>query len=171
MGDIKVEYNDSRLMQLIEDLDSKARRRALRSSFRKAGNQLRREVIGNLRSSGLKTDKYVERGVRTIPVEKRLALWVTIGPRRRRGKSATSRSAEEKRNLRKSVVPFWAEGGTEQRHRNVKGRSTTASTGRLKPYRFMEKTEGNTEQLYQTLTKSIIDNIEKATIKAGGKLI
>lgn len=159
---------------MFADLDAKARLRALRGAFRKASGELRKQAIGNLRSSGLRSNRDVERGIRSVVWKRSLGFRVTIGTKKYRNKAQDL--SESKRRC-KGVVPLWAEGGTDERYsvRKTKKLGFSMNTrgsnrGRLKPYRFMERTKGDAEQLHARLVAALERNIERAALKNGGSI-
>ena len=167
-------YDDQRLQQLFAALDQKQRNAAIRGALRKAGNTLRKQAVASLRQSGLKSNRDVEKGIRYVPWKKGGGFTVTIGKKR----TSRSKKPVDQRKAKLAIVPFWAEGGTEERIRRYSYRGSnhrirrdpTFSTGRLRPYRFMEKIEPDAEKLHQEVIEKLISNIEKAANKAGGSL-
>lgn len=56
-----IEYDDSNLRQLFAELEPKRRTQALKGAFRREANQVRKTAINNLRSSGIKSSKDLEK--------------------------------------------------------------------------------------------------------------
>lgn len=167
-------YDDTRLQRMFEELEPKARTRALRGAFRAAAAGLRKQVLTNLRASGLNSNRDVEKGVRSVVWKRNLGFRVTIGTKKY---SKAAGSTDEAKRRRKGVVPLWAEGGTEQRY-SVKKRSKMgfsvntkgSNRGKLKPYEFMKRTEGDSEKIHQDLVEALVRNIERAARKHGAKV-
>lgn len=132
-------YDDKNLQRLYGELDEKHRLKALRGAFRKEANRVRKEAIKNLRGSGIRTDKDLEKGVRSVVPRKRLGFGVTVGTKGSKKKGVTAGVHTNRRGLKKPIL-IWAEDGTKQR--KTKGRKDRKghSTGRMKRYGFMAKT-------------------------------
>lgn len=176
-------YDDSRLMRMFEELEPKRRVQAMRGAFGQAAAVLRKEAVKNLRASGLKSNKHVEKGVRKVVWKKSLGFRVTIGTRRKRVNYSGLSDSERKtkaHQAKDAIVPLWAEGGTGQRRttkynrfcgftwaRIGKGRRT----GAMPVFRFMDKTkETFGPEVERTLKEKIVGNIEKTALKYGGKI-
>lgn len=163
---------------VLQALDTKAQRKAMRSAMRREGNRLRKEAIGNLRSSGIGqgTKHSLSKGVRSYVYPDRYGagFMVTVKPHkanRRTGQGEQSMH-QNRRGLKKPVL-LWAEEGTDLRRTKTKTKVWTRSrkghvTGRMKRYGFMRKTEqqvgGSVEK---NLFKDFQNNIEKAARKQG----
>lgn len=170
-------YDDTRLRKLFEALSPKERQKALKGAFRKAANDLRKLAVQNLRTSGLRSNRDVEKGIRAVVWKRNLGFRVTIGTKRK------SRSKTENRaKALRSIVPLWAEGGTEDRYStrtrysklgNLRWRRHDPKgkyRGRLDAYGFMEKTKNEATGVEENLKQAIIDKIEQAVRKAGATI-
>lgn len=167
-------YDDTRLQRLFEELSPKERQKALKGAFRRAASSLRKVAVANLRSSGLQSNRDVEKGIRAVVWKKSLGFRITIGTKRTRYKGEANDSAA-KRRRKLAVVPLWAEGGTEDRYskrtkRTKLGRWVDPKgkyRGRLSAYGFMTKTKGETDGVEEELKTAIIAQIERAARKNG----
>ncbi len=159
-------YDDSNLRKLFKALDQEQRVKAMKGAFRREANKVRRVAISNLRSTGIRTDRDLEKGVRAVVYKRAAGFRVTIGTKK--GNRKTGRGERgfhtNRRGLKKPVL-LWAEGGTDKRYTKSKTRIFTRSrkghyTGRMKRYGFMSKTgrqvDGRvTDELREEIVKSI----------------
>lgn len=72
-------YDDSNLQQLFAELEPRRRAQALRSGFRREANQVRKTAVNNLRSSGIRTDRDLESGIRAVVFKRTAGFRVTVG--------------------------------------------------------------------------------------------
>lgn len=93
-------YDDKNLQRLYGELDEKHRLKALRGAFRKEANRVRKEAIKNLRGSGIRTDKDLEKGVRSVVPRKRLGFGVTVGTKGSKKKGVTAGVHTNRRGLK-----------------------------------------------------------------------
>ena len=170
-----VEYNDANLQRLFAELEPKRRTQALRGSFRKAANDVRKKAVANLRSS-IRTDKDLEKGIRSAVFKRKAGFRVTIGTKKA-GKNGKGESGmhTNRQGLKKPVL-IWAEMGTAQRTTKSSGGKRAAryraahNTGSMPRYGFMEKTRN---QVRDTVTadmrKQVAENVERIAKKYGCK--
>ena len=59
-------YDDTRLRRMFESLGEKQRRTAMRGAFRAAASNVRAGAVKELRSSGLRSNRDVEKGIRVV---------------------------------------------------------------------------------------------------------
>lgn len=167
-------YDDHRLLQMFEELSEKRRVSALRGAFRAVGRQVRRRAVEELRGSGLNSNRYVEKGIRLVPYKRVLGFRVTIGTKGKKrdyGDLSGKELSAAKKQSRLSVVPLWAEGGTDDRQRSTK-RGKTARTGRMPVFGFMSATESAVKAgTFSDCTEAIGQYIEKTAKKYGSKYI
>ena len=176
-------YDDRRLMALFEALDQKARLKAMRGAMQAAARTLRKEAVANLRTSGLRSNKYVEKGIRAVAYKKIVGFKVTVGTKKRKvdysGMNAVQRKTK-KHQLKDAIVPLWAEGGTANR-RTMRTRSFFGlkistkgkgrRTGALRAYGFMAKTKQTAAPaMEQTVREKIVEYVEKTAKKYGATL-
>lgn len=175
-----LQYDDSNLQRLFAELDPKQRLQALKGGFRREAAQVRKTAINNLRSSGLRTDREMESGIRAIVFKQKVGFRVTVGTKVKGGKGTGTKLYGFHKNRRGEVKPIlmWAELGTAERRtksnggkhtRMWAGRSRAAhSTGRMKTYGFMAQT---LDQVADTVTdnlhKEVIESVERVAKKYG----
>lgn len=179
----QIHYDDSNLRQLFNELEPKRRLQAIKGGFKRVANQVRKTAINNLRSSGLRTDKDLERGVRAIVFKRAAGFRVTIGTKKAKKYKYNrmwdgmhvNRRGEEK------PILIWAEEGTKQRrtkgNSDPKSRRRRAyrlraahSTGRMRRYGFMAQTlSGVRDTVTDDVHNMVIDNIHKVAKKYGCK--
>ena len=151
-------YDDRRLMSMFEELEPRRRVQAMRGALRQAANEVRKKAVENLRASKLNSNRDVEKGIRSVVWKRSLGFRVTIGTKKKRAKN------ESKARARRAIVPLWAEGGTDERHTG-RGRRT----GEMPAFRFMEATKGSMTDVETMVKEKIVANIEKTSLKYGGK--
>lgn len=160
-------YDDTRLMQMFSELEPKQRNRALRNGFRAAARTVRKLAIANLRASGLRSNRDVEKGIRCLVYRKVAGFRVTVGTKRSKRTDYSTMSAGEAKALRRkkrlSVVPLWAETGTERRE-TKKGQRR----GGTRQYDYMTKTKAAAASTVEPVLKqNIVDYVEKTARKYG----
>ena len=69
---------------MFESLGEKQRRTAMRGAFRAAASNVRAGAVKELRSSGLRSNRDVEKGIRVVVYKKALGFKVTVGTKKRR---------------------------------------------------------------------------------------
>lgn len=178
----QIDYDDSRLQQLFAELEPKRRLQALRGAFRKEADRVRKVAINNLRSSGLKSSKDLEKGIRKAVFKKAAGFRVTVGTKRanKAGKGEAGFHTN-RRGLKKPIL-IWAEEGTKERKtkngRGVLGFFTRRAarkrsahrTGKMKRYGFMSRTlEGTRESVTNNVQNNVVDSIRKISEKYGCK--
>ncbi len=122
-------YDDTQLQKLFDEMEPKRRAQALRGAFRKEANQVRKNALTTLRSTGIHTSSEMEKGIRASVYTRTAGFRVTIGTKVKQVKSykdiGGGLSVEEKRkrvlgwhiNRRNQALPIliWAESGDTQR--------------------------------------------------------
>ncbi len=154
-------YDDRELQRMLNALEPRRRRQALKGGFSKAATRVRQTAVRHLRKSGLRQDKTFAKGIRRLVYRKTLGFRVTIGSKESRKKRLLARQNGEGKD--KKHILLWAEGGTRERRtkaRVFKRRRRSHSTGRMPEYGFMKKTkedvkDGITEYLQNDIRNSI----------------
>ena len=84
---LDINYDDRNLQQLFTELTPKRRLQALRGGFRKEANRVRKTAVNNLRSS-IRSDKDLEKGVRSLVFKRKAGFRITVGTKyaNKRGK-------------------------------------------------------------------------------------
>lgn len=164
-----IEYEDSNLQRLLTALTPQQRRKALRGTCRRLANQTRKRAVSNLRAS-IRSDKDLEKGVRTVVNKKIMGFRVTVGTKFNR-KSGKSRGFHKNRRGEKKPVLIWAEDGTALRNTKSRTRAFVRSrrghsTGYMRSYGFMDKTKrqtmpGITAAYRQEITNQIVKEARK----------
>lgn len=162
-------YDDGNLQQLFAELDPKRRAQALRGGFRREAAKVRKTAINNLRSSGIRSDKDLEKGVRAMVFRRTAGFRVTVGTKGEAG-FHTNRRGEKK------PILLWAELGTKQRRtkgnggRRASRQRAAHNTGQMKRYGFMAQT---LDDVRNTVTEDVhqlvADNVTKIAKKYGCK--
>lgn len=180
------EYNDTNLQRLFAEMEPKRRVQALKGGFRREANQVRKTAVNNLRSSGLRTDRDLESGVRAVVFKRAAGFRVTIGTKKagangkEYGFHATRQNRANPNRYSKKPVLIWAEAGTkERRTKSNSGKHTrrfavrlrgSHSTGRMKRYGFMQQTlEDVRDTVTTNLHNEIIQSVERLAKKYGCK--
>lgn len=151
-----LDYDDSRLQRLFKALEPKQRISALKGGMRKEANRLKKVAISNLRSSGMRTDKKLEKGIRTKVYNKMSGFKVYVTTDKKGGGFHVNRFGQKK------PVLIWAELGTNARRTKGNGgrralrKRAAHSTGRMRRYGFMEK-------MLQTELSKVTNNVHNAT--------
>ena len=163
-------------------LDMQAQRKAMRRAMASEAGRLRKEAVTNLGASGLGRGTYraVSRGIytRVYPAKYGTGFMVSTKPRGDKG-------VHVNRQLLKKPVLMWAEDGTRVRNVGRRGKSffgksrytgklirhyarSGHSTGAMRAYRFMEKTENSQAASVEgNLFARFELNIEKAARRRG----
>ena len=171
-----VEYDDGNLQRLFAELEPRRRAQALRGGFRKAANNVRKKAVANLRSSSIRTDKDLEKGIRTAVFKRKAGFRVTIGTKKA-GKNGKGESGMHlnRQGLKKPVL-IWAEMGTKQRTTKSSGGKRAAryraahNTGRMPRYGFMEKTRNQVrDTVTEDMHRQVAENVERIAKKYGCK--
>lgn len=162
-------YDDGNLQQLFAELDPKRRAQALRGGFRREAAKVRKTAINNLRGSGIRSDKDLEKGVRAMVFRRTAGFRVTVGTKGEAG-FHTNRRGEKK------PILLWAELGTKQRRtkgnggRRASRQRAAHNTGQMKRYGFMAQT---LDDVRNTVTEDVhqlvADNVTKIAKKYGCK--
>lgn len=165
-------YDDSNLRGLFAQLDKRQRAKAIRGAVRREASRVRKAAVGNLRGSGISSNRDLERGVRSVVYKKRIiGFRVTVGTKKagRNGKGESGMHTN-RRGLKKPVL-IWAEDGTSRRRTKSKaggfGRSRGGhSTGSMRRYGFIDATRSQVsstvaDNLASEMTRSIIETAKK----------
>lgn len=179
-----ISYDDERLIRLFEQLDEKARSKAIRGAFSKAASELRKVAVANYTSDTKGASKDSKRGIRAVVYKRRLGFRVTIGTRRQKLKYSKIPLGERgaiQRRRRKEIAPLWLTTGTTARFRTRRKaerayRAASGSrkgyTGSIQPPRtFMERTRlSELPRQTDNIRNAIFTYVEKAAIKHGARL-
>ena len=167
----QIHYDDSNLRQLFVDLEPKRRLQAIKGGFKRVANQVRKTAVNNLRSSGLRADKDLERGVRAIVFKRTAGFRVTVGTKKAgKKRSRMERGMYTNRRGQELPILIWAEEGTKQRRTKPYKSRAAHSTGRMRRYGFMAQTLiGVRGTVTDDVHNMVIDNIQKVAKKYGCK--
>ncbi len=158
-------YDDKPLQELFKQMDVSTRLKALKGAFRREATKVKNKSVANLRSSGLHSNKTLEKGIRAAIFKKKAGFNVTIFPKGQHGMYKSQRA--------KRAVPvlIFAEGGTKERRTKnrlgILGHARKGhSTGRMRAYEFQKKTleqsrEPVTNELREELIKSVVKVSER----------
>lgn len=168
----QIQYDDTQLQKLFAEMNVKQRLSALKGAFRREAGMVRKTAIDNLRAS-IRSDKDLERGVRQIVFKKTAGFRVTVGTRKadRQGKGEYGFHTN-RQGLKKPIL-IWAEGGTEMRRTKTSTKVYTRSrrahsTGRMKRYGFMRKTQADVrDKVEADLRNEITMNIIRTAKRYG----
>lgn len=179
-----IEYDDTNLQRLFAEMDPKQRMKALKGAFSNEASRVRKVAVKNLRSS-LNSSKELEKGIRRVVFKKKPGFQVTIKPRYTKAERKAAKADQifgfqmNKKKHRKVPVLIFLEDGTENRYYKVKSRSKSGFrfstgkkryTGRLKAYRFMEKTKNEVkDSVTENLHNALRLNVQKIAKKYGCK--
>lgn len=174
----EVQYNDRNLQQLFAEMEPKRRLQALKGGFRKEANQIRKTAINNLRGSGIRSDKDLEKGIRAIVFRRKAGFRVTVGTKQA-GKNGKGEAGyhTNRQGLKKPIL-IWAEMGTDERRTKSKQgtrlradrKRSAHRTGSMRRYGYMEKTlNGVRDTVTDDLHKLVTENVEKIAKKYGCK--
>lgn len=163
-------YDDTNLQRLFAEMEPKRRLQALKGGFRREANQVRKTAVNNLRSTGIRTDKDMEKGVRALVFKRTAGFRVSVGTKGDKMGFHTNRRGEKK------PVLLWAEMGTKDRRtKNGGGKRASRhraahSTGRMRRYGFMEQTLNSVrDTVTDDLHKLVTENVEQVAKKYGCK--
>lgn len=166
-----IAYDDSNLQRLFAEMEPKRRLQAIKGGFRKAAQKVRKTAINNLRSSGIRSDRDLERGIRAIVFKRKAGFRVTIGTKKA-GKNGKGEAGFHKnRQGVKKPILIWAEEGTKKRQTKSNSRKRAAhSTGRMRRYGFMAQTLSSTRgTVTADVHEMVTDNVIKVAKKYGCK--
>lgn len=164
-------YDDSNLQRLFAEMEPKRRLQALKGGFRREAAKVRKTAVNNLRSSGIKTSRDLERGIRAVVFKRSAGFRVTVGTKGNSGYHTN------RQGLKKPIL-LWAEMGTAERRTKPKqGTRRRASrlrsahrTGQMKRYGFMAQTLGDVrDTVTNDLHEMVRENIVKVAQKYGCK--
>lgn len=146
------------ITDLLNALDVKEQRKALRSAMRKEGNRLKKKAGSILSSKGLRHGTEVAKSlrVRVYPAKYKAGFMVTAKPRRKQGYHKNARGKEK-------PVAMWAEEGTNARYKRNKKQSRTGTMG---AYRFLAETQSRSgAEVENALWADFQKNLDKALKK------
>lgn len=178
----ELDYDDSKLQQLFAELEPKRRLQALKGAFRKEANRIRKIAVNNLRSSGLRSDKDLEKGIRGKVFKRVAGFGVTIGTKKANKKGKGEAGFHTNRRGLKKPILIWAEDGTKERKtkngggilgfftRRAARKRSAHRTGKMKRYGFMSRTlEGTRESVTNNVRNNVVESIRKISEKYGCK--
>lgn len=155
---------------VLQALDLKAQRKAMRGAMRREGNMLKKRASANLSASGIGqgTRRRLSRGIRmrVYPEKYGAGFMLSVRPRKKQGYHL-NRSGLEK------PVLLWAEEGTGYRKTKTATRVFARKrrghpTGRMRRYGFMRKTEEQSARAVENdLFGEFRKNLERAARKKG----
>lgn len=168
-----ITYDDSKLRRFFAQMDPRTRAKALRGGLLRTANTVRKVARTNLMATGVHNAEQLCRGIRSRVERKTIGFAVTIKAKPgKRGSGEGEKGMHVNRQGLKRPVLGWLELGTLSRKlrsgsaRGVgKGhRKATAGErrGRLKPLRFMQKTEAQTEAV---ITRTMHDMVRDSVMK------
>lgn len=153
-----VEYDDGNLQRLFAELEPRRRSQALKGGYRKLAAHVRKKAVANLRSSGIRTDRDLEKGVRSAVFKRTVGFRVTIGTKGETGMHTN------RRGLKKPVL-IWAEEGTQERASRNGHR-----TGSMPRFGFMDKTRNEVRDTVSSdMQKMVAESVERIAKKYGCK--
>lgn len=172
---MQLQYDDTNLRKLFAELEPKQRRKALKGAFRKSAGRVRKVAVSKVRASGLNNADQLSKGVRSIVFKRDAGFRVTVASRKANKKGKGESGMHQNRKGLKKPILIWAEGGTNLRRTKSRTRIFRRarkghSTGRMRPYRFMEKTMRQVENtIPDELRNDIAESIQKVAKKYGCK--
>lgn len=180
---VDLEYDDRNLQQLFVELQPKRRLQAIKGAYRKEANRVKKVAINNLRSSGLKSSKDMEKGIRAIVFKKKAGFRVTVGTKKANKKGKGEYGYHTNRQGLKKPVLIWAELGTAERQtksgggilgglfsRRASRKRKSHRTGRMKRYGFMAQTRASvSSEVTENIRKNIVESVHKVSQKYGAK--
>lgn len=176
---VALEYDDRNLQQLFVELEPKRRLQAIKGAYRKEANRVKKVAINNLRSSGLRSSKDMEKGIRAIVFKKKAGFRVTVGTKKANKKGKGEYGYHTNRQGLKKPVLIWAELGTAERQTKASGglffrraarKRKSHRTGRMKRYGFMAQTKASvSSEVTENIRKNIVESVHKVSQKYGAK--
>lgn len=163
----EIEYDDSNLQQLFAELEPKRRVQALRGGYRRMANRVRKVAIEHLRSS-IRSDRDLEKGIRTIVFKKVVGFRLTVGTKFGKNGKGEAGFHNNRQGMKKPVL-IWAEDGTDSR--NTKhGRRAAHFTGYMRAYGFMHATARETRgTITEEMRENLVKSITQTAKRYGGK--
>lgn len=167
---LDINYDDRNLQQLFTELTPKRRLQALRGGFRKEANRVRKTAVNNLRSS-IRSDRDLEKGVRSLVFKRKAGFRITVGTKRANKKGKGEAGFHTNRQGLKKPILIWAEDGTKARKTKERGGKHGArSTGRMKRYGFMDRTlKAVRGSVTENIHEMVAENVQKVAKKYGCK--
>lgn len=146
--------------ELLERLSPKAQRQALRSAMRRVGKMVEKRAVRALLASGLKTNGWVENGIRLEVYNRAIGFKVTTKPSKRKGRAYFYEG---------KPVAMWAAEGTELRKTKTQTKFFIRKkkghiTGKMPSYHFMEAAEralGPAEQMALEAFEKSVNRVAK----------
>ena len=176
---VDLEYDDRNLQQLFVELEPKRRLQAIKGAYRKEANRVKKVAINNLRSSGLRSSKDMEKGIRAIVFKKQAGFRVTVGTKKANKKGKGEYGYHTNRQGSKKPILIWAELGTSERQTKAGGglffrraarKRKSHRTGRMKRYGFMAQTKASVgSEVTENIRKNIVESVHKVSQKYGAK--
>ena len=167
---LDINYDDRNLQQLFTELTPKRRLQALRGGFRKEANRVRKTAVNNLRSS-IRSDRDLEKGVRSLVFKRKAGFRITVGTKRANKKGKGEAGFHTNRQGLKKPILIWAEDGTKARKtKGCGGKHGARSTGRMKRYGFMDRTlKAVRGSVTENIHDMVAENVQKVAKKYGCK--
>lgn len=152
-------------------MDPKQRLKALRGAFRKEATRIRKTAVNNLRGSGIRPGKDLEKGIRQLVFKRDAGFCVTIKTKRADKAGGKEYGFHTNRQGQKKPILTWAEEGTKDRRTKSKTRVFTRTrkghpTGRMRRYGFMRQTR---DQVVDTVNDSLHNEIVESVTKIAQK--
>jgi hypothetical protein len=165
-------YDDSRLYALFDALSPQNRKKALKGALRSMAKKMRKNIVQELRATGIHTTPDLERGVRSMLLRRDVAGFrVTVGERRGSSNGRTKArgyyiSRHAKPGSKGRPILRWLDTGTTSRTTKRSKRST----GSIRPGSFVDKGVNRTKPTLTNDTRqAIFDYILKTSQKYGCK--
>lgn len=179
---VEIQYDDSRLQQLFVELEPKRRLQAIKGAYRKEANRVKKVAVNNLRGSGLKSSKDLEKGIRSVVFKKQAGFRVTVGTKKANKKGKGEYGFHTNRRGLKKPILIWAELGTAERQtksggglgslfsRRASRKRKSHRTGRMKRYGFIAQTKTSVSgEVTENLRKNFVESVRKVSQKYGAK--
>lgn len=186
-----IECTPKRLYRMLLELDPKRQIQALKGASQRAANKVRKKAVENLKKAEINSNRDLEKGIRKVVNKKNPGFRVTIGSKAKKKRYLGKRkgirryapnartvwtdfSHHTNRQGKKKPVLIWAEGGTKARKTRTETKFFVRkrkghSTGRMKAYRFMKKTDKEMkDRITADYRKAVEESITK-TVKKYGK--
>lgn len=170
-----ITYDDSKLRKFFAAMDPRTRAKALRGGLLRTANTVRKVARANLAATGVHNADQLARGIRSRVERKTIGFAVTIKSKPgKRGSGQGEKGMHLNRQGLKKPVLGWLELGTVSRKtkggnklRTGPGRGrryicTGERRGSMKPLRFMQKTESQTESV---VTRTMHDMVRDSVVK------
>ena len=178
-----IDYDDSNLMKMFEELSPAKRVKALKHAFRRAGGQVKKRACSNLQAAlksarSNESARTLKRGIQVIVFKKKAGFRVTIGSRasytNAKGKKVKEVGMHVNRRGQHKPVLVWLEGGTAERYSRVTrrdGKRTLQKKGYrgfVRATHFMHDTRNQMEgPITSEVRQAVIQAVTKTAKKYG----